>query len=176
MRISFKIVKILLILSLKTYSQTDSTYQKYIFNQQYPYWLDTIPCYSYQIDSIIKEAKSHIGTPYLAEGKQPGGFDCSGFMFYLHKPYCIYLPYYSFQMHEVGKRIETKLAKKGDLILFKGFDLNTTTAGHVGLVISELNEPIVFIHSSTSKGIKIDKLKGNTYFEPRFLEIRRIVD
>lgn len=166
----------LLLISQFSNCQSDSVSNKYHFNEMIDYSVDTIVYPTYHADSIIQKAKIHIGTPYLAEGKQPGGFDCSGFMFFLHKKYGIFLPYFSFQYEEIGKNINLKEAKKGDLILFKGFDLKATHTGHVGMIISEQGSPIKFIHSSSSKGVRIDVLKGNTYFEPRFLQVKRIVD
>lgn len=149
---------------------------KYHFNKNYNYELDTVPLPNYSSDSIIKLAKTFIGTSYLANGKLPGGFDCSGFMFYLHRQFGVYLPYYSFEVAEIGTEIPKESARPGDLIMFKGSDLTSTHAGHVGMVISPAGQPIKFIHSSTSKGVRIDALENNPYFKPRFIFVRRIVE
>jgi hypothetical protein len=157
-------------------SIADTSLYKYRYNQIIDYSYEPQTFTGYSFDLLYKEAIKHIGTPYKAQGKQPGGFDCSGFAFYLFKNYGIYLPYYSSQMTEIGERVSIYEAKPGDLILFKGSDLNSTQAGHVGIVVSKPTEPLKFIHSSSSRGIRFDFYKGHVYFEPRFLSIRRIVE
>ncbi len=157
-------------------SGQEEVFYKYRFNKNYNYELDTFKMPNYSSDTIIKLAKTFIGTSYLANGKQPGGFDCSGFMFYLHRQFGIYLPYYSFEVAEIGVEVPVGAAKPGDLILFKGGDLNATHAGHVGLVISPQGQPVKFIHSSSSKGVRIDALENHPYFKPRFIFVRRIVE
>lgn len=37
------------------------------------------------VDAVIAEAKSHIGTPYVWNGRTPSGFDCAGLMQYTFK-------------------------------------------------------------------------------------------
>ena len=156
--------------------QSDTTNSKYHYNKNLNYNFDTLSYPKYNIDSLILNAKSYIGTHYIENGKNARGFDCSGFMFFIHQYYGIYLPYNSYEYADIGVEIDIKNVQKGDFILFKGFDIKAKQAGHVGLIISEKDAPIQFIHSSTSKGIRIDVLKGNKYFEPRFLFVKRIVD
>ena len=85
------------------------------------------------------------------------------------------MPYYSFQQAEVGLQVAISEAKKGDLILFKGHDLNSIKAAHVGIVADINGGRIKFIHASTSKGVKYDFIDA-PYYKERFMMIRRIVD
>src|SRR5699024_11449843 len=39
---------------------------------------------SYNVDSLISSAKSQMGTKYVWGGSSPGGFDCSGFIYYAY--------------------------------------------------------------------------------------------
>ena len=153
----------------------DSTVLKYHFNHDYNYDADTVPKPPFHADSLLRHAAKFIGTVYLPNGKEPGGFDCSGFTFYNFKRYGIYLPYYSFQQAEVGQPVATTEAKKGDLILFKGHDINSVKAGHVGIVADIIGGRIKFIHASTSKGVKYDFIDA-PYYKERFMMIRRIIE
>lgn len=148
---------------------------KYHFNKDYDYSQDTSSFLEYNIDSLLKHASKHIGTIYVANGKTPGGFDCSGFTFYNYRRFGIILPYYSFQQGEVGVAILIEKARKGDLIVFKGHDITSVKPGHVGIVYENKGGKIKFIHASTSHGVRYDFADG-TYFKERFLSVRRIVE
>lgn len=156
-------------------SLNDTLVSKYHFNTDYPYWNDTTTKKPYHPDSLLKLAAKQIGTPYLDNGKEPGGFDCSGFTFYVFKHFDIILPYYSFQQAELGRKVLTTEAKKGDLVLFKGHDLTADHAGHIGIVAEVVKNKIKFIHASSSKGIRYDFI-DSPYFKERFLMIKRIVE
>jgi hypothetical protein len=56
------------------------------------------------------------------------------FCFFLHIPYCIHLLYFSSEITK-GKSVEILKSQKGDLILFKGHDLNPTKPELVGMII-----------------------------------------
>lgn len=155
--------------------QGDSLLYKYRFNQAYDYEADTVIKLSFHSDSLLKHAACHIGTTYLPNGKQPGGFDCSGFTFYNFKRFGIYLPYSSSEQSEIGRAVLIQEAKPGDLILFKGHDLAAAKAGHVGIVSKIINGRIQFIHSSTSHGVRYD-FADSPYFKERFWGIRRIIE
>ena len=153
----------------------DSLLVRYHYNHDYNYERDTILKPLFHPDSLIRNASHYIGTAYISNGKEPGGFDCSGFTFYNFKRYGIYLPYYSFQQAEVGHQIPTTEAKRGDLIVFKGHDITATKAGHVGIVADVNAGRIKFIHASTSHGVRYDFADG-PYFKERFMMVRRIVE
>jgi len=59
------------------------------------------------------------------------------------------------------------------LILFKGRNRRSKNIGHVGIVISEKGEPVKFIHSSVSDGVRIDKLDAE-YYKNRFVKTVRL--
>lgn len=147
--------------------------EPYHYNQDYDYAADTTPVVSYSHASLVKFAQQYLGTPYAAEGKDSTGFDCSGFTFYVYRRYGVYLPYYSFQQANVGETVAVGEAQMGDLVFFKGGDLMSSQAGHVGLVVSKKGEKLKFIHASSSKGVRFDTI-DNGYFKPRFLFVKRI--
>ena len=128
----------------------------------------------YNGKNLVRTARQFVGTRYKPGGKTPAGFDCSGFAYFIFKRYGIYLPSSSSEIAHVGKRIELKKAKQGDLIFFKGENKKDKHAGHVGIVVSKPEEPVKFIHSSSSKGIRYDDLETNPYFKSRFMFVRRV--
>ncbi len=180
--IAVQLLSINLVLSQNTFNENDSTIfsldkcLKHRYNQELDYSLEPTTCPSFSFETLHIEAQKHIGTPYLAGGKKPGGFDCSGFAAFLFKPFGIYLPYSSSLMSNIGSEIELKNAQPGDLILFKGFNIKDVLPGHVATIVSKKGEPIKFVHSTSSKGVRYDFLKNNSYFESRFVSIRRVVD
>ena len=52
--------------------------------------------------------------------------------------------------------------KKGDLLFF---GKSNSSIHHVGVVISEMNEPLTMIHSSTSSGIMITTIDNSDYWK-----------
>lgn len=125
-------------------------------------------------DSVVSYAFKFLGDNYKYGSTGKGGFDCSGFTCHVFQKFGITLPHASYLMAEKGKAIDLKEAQKGDLIFFKGSDANSSKVGHVGIVISEPNEPVRFIHSSVSQGVVIDNL-SSTYYKTRYVKVKRIL-
>lgn len=114
-------------------------------------------------DEIVRFAKQQIGTPYVWAGNTPSGFDCSGFTSYVLNAYKIELPRRSADQYSKSKKLKERQVQKGDLIFFD----NGSGVSHVGLVISELGEPVVMIHASTSKGVIITAIDESDYWTKR---------
>jgi cell wall-associated NlpC family hydrolase len=127
------------------------------------------------IDSIIEFAKTLIGTRYLYGSADPlRGFDCSGFITYVFNHFKILVPRSSIDFKNVGEEIAAAASKKGDLILFTGTDNAERLVGHIGIIISNENGNIQFIHSSSGKanGVVITPL--NDYYKERFIKVVRL--
>ena len=127
-----------------------------------------------KIDSLIKFAKSLIGTPYKYASTDPSiGFDCSGFINYVFNHFNIKVPRSSRDFRNAGKQIALKDSKPGDLILFTGTNPAEREIGHIGLIISN-KDGISFIHSSSGKadGVVITDL--NDYYRSRFVKVERV--
>jgi cell wall-associated NlpC family hydrolase len=78
-------------------------------------------------------------------------------------------------MAEYGKTVRLSEVKPGDLMFFKGSNINSSKIGHVALVVDVSNEDgIKFIHASSSKGITIDKFNGSKYYVPRYVTTKRL--
>ncbi|UFT98864.1 LysM peptidoglycan-binding domain-containing protein [Radiobacillus kanasensis] len=109
--------------------------------------------------ALVAEAKKHIGTPYKWAGNAPGGFDCSGFIYYTH--------------NQVGKKISrlsaasyynmaTKISspEPGDLVFFK--DTYKSGISHMGIFVGNNS----FVHAASS-GVQLTSL-SNTYWKGHF--------
>ena len=128
-----------------------------------------------RIDSLVEFAKTLIGTRYLFGSADPlHGFDCSGFIIYVFNHFKIIVPRSSIGFTNMGLEIATADSKKGDLILFTGTDYAERFVGHMGIIISNANGNIQFIHSSSgkAKGVVITSL--NDYYKARLVKVVRL--
>ena len=128
-----------------------------------------------RVDSIVEFARTLIGTRYLFGSADPShGFDCSGFITYVFNHFKISVPRSSVGFTNIGKEISSAHAKKGDIILFAGTDSAERFVGHIGIIISNENGDIQFIHSSSgkAKGVVITPL--NDYYRGRFVKVVRL--
>jgi cell wall-associated NlpC family hydrolase len=124
---------------------------------------------------IVDFAKTLIGTPYHYASTDPKiGFDCSGFITYVFSHFNIIVPRSSIDFTHVGRTLPFDSAKPGDLILFTGTDSTERFVGHMGLVISNQNKQLEFIHSTSGKkyGVVITAL--NDYYKSRYMKTIRI--
>lgn len=126
-----------------------------------------------RIDSLLKIAYSYIGNRYRRGGTGAKGFDCSGFTMTVFAQLSIKLPHTSAGQGLVGIDVSRANIQKGDLIFFRGANRRSRRIGHVGIVISEKGEPVRFIHSSTSEGVRIDRLEF-MYYKNRYVKTVRI--
>lgn len=124
---------------------------------------------------VVDYAKTLIGVPYKYASTDPKvGFDCSGFITYVFNHFNIVVPRSSIDFTNVGKTITTGNAKPGDLILFTGTDSTEKFVGHMGLVVTNQNNQLEFIHSTSGKkhGVTITPLSD--YYKSRYMKTIRI--
>lgn len=123
-------------------------------------------------DSIVTFAQSLLKTPYLWGGVSPKGFDCSGFLYYVYRKYKVNVSRTSSSYSQKGKIVTVDKVKPADILLFTGTDATKRKIGHVGMVISNINGVIHFIHASSSRkhyGVTITKYNNSGYVK-RFLK------
>jgi len=125
-------------------------------------------------DEVVKFATHYMGLRYRRGGSTERGFDCSGFTSYVFRNFGVKLPHTSAGQSYYGIEVPRDKITKGDLIFFKGANIRRRSIGHVGIVISERGQPVRFIHSSTSGGIRIDYL-DDRYYRLRYVRTRRIL-
>ena len=117
-------------------------------------------CSSYK-NSLLK----YQGTPYKWGGIDKNGFDCSGFVKKVYQEtYNINLPHNTKEIAKLGKKINKKELKKGDLVFFK----TSPKYRHIGIYLGNNK----FIHSSSSKGVIISNLNSK-YWSKKYWQSRR---
>ncbi len=76
----------------------------------------------------VRIALAQLGTPYSYGGSTPGGFDCSGLVYYAFSGVGKTLPHSSYALWDVGTRVARGDLQPGDLVFFNGL-------GHVGIYV-----------------------------------------
>lgn len=108
------------------------------------------------------------GTPYRNGGVDPGGFDCSGFVWYVFGQHGVGVPRTVAEQYGVGGSVAPTDLQAGDLVFF------ATTGGgasHVGIVVGGDS----FVHAPSSSGVvRVERL-GASYWATRFLGARRLL-
>lgn len=67
---------------------------------------------------IIQKAKQYLGTPYVWGGAAPGGFDCSGLIYYVYRKFGIDVPRVSQDQVHFGHRAPIRSLVPGDFVAF----------------------------------------------------------
>ncbi|WP_304383628.1 C40 family peptidase [Muribaculum intestinale] len=122
---------------------------------------------------LIKEAKKHIGKPYVHGMKGPRAFDCSGFSSYVYRQFGYNISPASRMQYTEGVKVDRKNLREGDLVFFTSRS-SGRNVGHVGIVVTADNTTgeFTFIHASL-KGVKISDCKG--YYANRYVGAKRII-
>jgi len=133
----------------------------------------TLPANDPQVDAIINYAKSFLGVPYRYGGTTPSGFDCSGFINYIFGNFGFDLVRTSYGLAELGTTVKLSEIQPGDLMFFKGSNVNSSSVGHVALVVEVTPDAIKFIHSANT-GVRIDNFKTSQYYIQRYIKTKRL--
>jgi cell wall-associated NlpC family hydrolase len=151
----------------------------------------TLPALSDRQKQVAKFALKFIGYPYIWAGEYPtkdspygtqkcGGFDCSGFVFYVMK---MHFGYDSITVNQRGAHDMAAVAKPritrdklqcGDLIFFgpKGPGSSVGSIYHAGLYLGRG----WFIHSTgSSDGVTLASLTSSSYWKAAFAWGRRVL-
>lgn len=124
---------------------------------------------------IINTSKSFCGTPYRYGGTSRSGIDCSGLMRTAFGEHNLELPHSSKRLRKMGVHVDFKALEPGDLLFFKGRNINSKSTGHVALVTSVCNGHVEMVHA-TRRGVVVDQLEKQPYYSTRLLEARRVID
>jgi len=109
------------------------------------------------------------GTPYRNGGTDPNGFDCSGFTQYVFSQYGLSLPREVREQYRVGKSIRVEDLAPGDILFFATTDPGPS---HVAIAVG----PDQFVHAPSSTGVVRVEHLSSSYWSPRYLGARRIVN
>ncbi len=122
------------------------------------------------ISTIVKTARTYIGTPYKYGGVDEDGLDCSGLVMLSFQSARLTLPRVSADMATVGREVKVRDLRVGDLLFFvtdKGTRIN-----HVGIVTERFGtDKIIFIHSGSS-GVREENL-FTKYYQSTFVKATR---
>ncbi len=124
---------------------------------------------------LVKYAETLTGTPYLYGSTDPQqGFDCSGFITHVFNHFNIIVPRSSVEFTNAATEVSLADSKPGDLILFTGTDSTIRIVGHMGIIISNNDIQVLFIHSSSGKANGVTITPLNDYYMSRFIKVIRV--
>jgi probable lipoprotein NlpC len=111
------------------------------------------------INDIVATARSYTGVPYVSGGTDERGMDCSGLLFFVYSQFGFKIPRISWQQSAVGREISIDELKAGDWVFFVTNKGGTGSINHAGMVTEfRSSKEVLFIHASSSKGIREDNL------------------
>ncbi len=119
---------------------------------------------------MVSSSKQFLGIPYRNGGTDLDGMDCSGLLYTLYLGHSFIIPRTTTQQVDFGYLIDKKSLNIGDWVFFK--TNGSTLINHVGLVTLISSNHIMFIHASTSKGIREDDLFQNYWAQAYAKAIR----
>jgi cell wall-associated NlpC family hydrolase len=150
----------------------------------------TFPALSDRQKQITRFALKWVGYPYIWAGEYPtpnspygtqkaGGFDCSGFVFYVMKMHFGYpITVNERGAHDMAARAKPRVTREklkcGDLIFFgpKGPGSSVGSIYHAGLYLGKG----WFIHSTgSSDGVTLASLNDSSYWKAAFAWGRRVL-
>lgn len=116
--------------------------------------------------SLITEAKTHLGKPYVYGGSGPYSFDCSGFTSYVYRKLGYELNRTAAGQYSNGVWVSRDQLMPGDLVMFGNSYIN-----HVGIYVGNNS----FIHAENGRtGVTITSLDA-AYYNTRYVGARRII-
>jgi cell wall-associated NlpC family hydrolase len=116
---------------------------------------------------MIDSATSMIGQPYRYGGAAPGGFDCSGLVFYAAANAGIRVPRTAAEQLQFGMPVGRADLQAGDLV----FMHLSSKELHVAIALDRQ----LFVHAPSSGGrVRVDSLLAKPYAKG-FIAARRVV-
>ena len=116
---------------------------------------------------IITLAREMVGTKYKSNGKKPGGFDCSGLVYYVFGRMEIPMAANAAGQAELGSKIDLDEAKPGDLLFFS----TGKNISHVGIITENSKKILKLVHSSSSRGVIEENILNSDYWVRRMRKV-----
>jgi probable lipoprotein NlpC len=126
------------------------------------------------VPEVVQIARTYTGTPYRSGGNDKQGIDCSGLICQVYSEMGVKVPRISWQQSEFGQEVASvEEIKPGDWLFFVPEAGKEGYVSHAGIVTDVRGrDEIIFIHASTSRGVREDNL-FSTYFKGRFVKAMR---
>lgn len=126
------------------------------------------------VPQVVQIARTYTGTPYRSGGNDKQGIDCSGLICQVYSEIGVKVPRISWQQSEFGQEVgSVEEIKPGDWLFFVPEAGKEGYVSHAGIVTDVRGrDEIIFIHASTSRGVREDNL-FSTYFKGRFVKAMR---
>jgi LysM repeat protein len=128
------------------------------------------------IDSIIDYGKTFVGLKYRYGGITPAGFDCSGFVFHIHRHFNLPMPRVPNETSLMGTVVPIDSVQPGDLVYIQTRAAYDNTIGHVMMVIEKTEDSFYVIHSASHAGLVIERFHDAPYYVSRYLFSNRMPD
>ncbi|MGH2319053.1 LysM peptidoglycan-binding domain-containing protein [Planococcus sp. SE5232] len=123
------------------------------------------PSTSGKVSSLVSIANSFLGTPYKWGGAAPGGFDCSGFIYYVYNQAGISVPRTNTTgLDAISSNVSSP--QVGDFVFFK--DTYRPGISHMGIFIGNNS----FIHAGGDR-VQITSL-SDSYWSKHFDSYQRL--
>lgn len=122
-----------------------------------------------ELDQLFKLGFSYVGVPYRVGGTDKNGFDCSGLLFSMYQSSFFQIPRTTSQQLEFGLPVSINQIQRGDWVFFSN---QSGMINHVGIVSNTIKDSILFLHASTSKGVREDELMSG-YWHKSFAKAIR---
>ena len=98
---------------------------------------------------LVNKAKEQLGTPYVWGGQAPGGFDCSGLIYYTYQQNGFTIPRVAQDQYNASTKINFEQMQIGDLI-FTG-----SSSSNVNHVVMYLGDNQYISAPETGKNVRI---------------------
>lgn len=117
--------------------------------------------------ALVADALQLQGVRYRDGGSDPGGFDCSGFVWYVFSRQGIAVPRTVASQFQTGARVRPDALRPGDLVFFH---TGSSPASHVGMVVGT----DLFVHAPSSHGVVRTERLSAPYWASRYVGARRL--
>lgn len=121
-----------------------------------------------QEKTVLQEAFTYLGVPYVWAGNTRNGLDCSAFVKNVYQSLGVNLPRHSGDQARVGQPVSGDQLRPGDRLYFAMKGGNTVS--HCGIYLGNG----YFIHASTNhRRVAVDPIYRDSHYAKKLVAIRR---
>jgi len=118
--------------------------------------------------AFLAHLMPYMGIPYVYDGSDSTGFDCSGFTARMYSDILgESIPHSTADQYVMGAAVNRDALQFGDLVFFS---IESSSPSHVGIYVGDG----LFAHASVSLGVTISMLDSN-YYRRYYCGARRII-